>query len=1295
MFSHKYKKVSFNSTTDEWTVISDLSTINDASPTTKTINDADIVAEGLWDGNFMNWCTMRRVDVLRKVLMGGLATTRDGDGTQINIGEDPAQSNRNFVRRYNTTAIPAVTPYNGDYYYEMDDGYFWVDNDTDPSSGGTRYTIRIQKNIAYDPEDFVNYDTGDNLGGVLQRYGAKARWGNMWFNNGTGTDNSGGNVENVIGTDITTLVDDLQNKGANTWTPLAETYYMAMQYFKQMDEHEYGDFNYPNGAVPHSNLSDDPYHNGTEFVQCAKSFVILLTDGASTKDRQIPNFLKDFDSDSNDEDPADLTADDGTNYLDDIALYARTTDLRSATVGKTELDGDQNIVLYTVYAMGDDDVARSLLKDAARNGGFEDRDGDGVPDGNYTDPDDQRLEWDKNGDSIPDTYFEASDGYQMEKEIGNAITDILRRAASGTSVSIISSATEGEGNIIQAFFRPSVPSATSADDIVWVGSLQSIWIDPYGNMREDTPAAGMTEGDKVLDVTHDKIIQFVDVNGETKIEKYLVSSTTPYPDLSMTTADETVSMTDMSAFTPLWEAGAKLGVRAASDRKIFTYLDTDQTSTITYGENPFDSSGNVIEFDTTNTAIKPFLGVKGDAAWSHLGATHDDRFNNIINFIRGENSGWAGNAVIRDRSIPTNPADALNTLVDWKLGDIVHSTPVIVAKPFENFDLLYSDQSYFEYYLAVKDREAVVYAGANDGMIHAFTSWKYDSSTQSYTQPAATTEDIGDELWAYVPQALLPHLKWLPGENYTHVYYNDMRLKVFEAKILPDNTHYNDSDTDKNWGTFLLVGLNYGGKHIWAEEDFDYNAGTADTIRHFYPSYICIDITDPRNPRLMWERSYSIPATSAQSSENETDQGLSTSFPTIIKVDEQWFAVFGSGPHDYEGTSTSKGHVFVVDLATGLPYQKDGTTGTIVTGLPDQNGTEDWLFETDEDMAFISNPVSLDKNMNYNVDAVYVPITYNYGTVATPVWYGALYKIRIPFLLNPTPPIGDIIDNYGDLWYGYYEEDPIHASNPWEMDKMVEISAPITSAPSLTIDGLDNAWIYFGTGRYESETDESDTGTTQYLYGIKDPFFNIQYKSYPFNVSTDYYHNTAITPKIITTSSILNTDYVTVLTNGEISEDGTTVSSNDLWHLRDLIADAYDGWERTLVTSGERVIEKPAIAGGILFATSFVPNQDICAYGGDSYLYGLYYETGTAWLNPVFGGSTGTQTITIGGGPKEKVVDVIHLGEGLASSPGIHIGKQEGNTATGFIQTSKGFIQSLTIDPALSIRSTLETWSEE
>ncbi|NIR15700.1 MAG: hypothetical protein GWN86_17950, partial [Desulfobacterales bacterium] len=56
----------------------------------------------------------------------------------------------------------------------------------------------------------------------------------------------------TIGTNMNSLVTDLQNTSCNTWTPLAEAMYVATQYFKQ--EEVASGLDYPNGAAPHANV---------------------------------------------------------------------------------------------------------------------------------------------------------------------------------------------------------------------------------------------------------------------------------------------------------------------------------------------------------------------------------------------------------------------------------------------------------------------------------------------------------------------------------------------------------------------------------------------------------------------------------------------------------------------------------------------------------------------------------------------------------------------------------------------------------------------------------------------------------------------------------------------------------------------------------------------------------------------------------------------------------------------------------------------------------------------------------
>jgi hypothetical protein len=75
----------------------------------------------------------------------------------------------------------------------------------------------------------------------------------------------------------------------------------------------------------------------------------------------------------------------------------------------------------------------------------------------------------------------------------------------------------------------------------------------------------------------------------------------------------------------------------------------------------------------------------------------------------------------------------------------------------------------------------------------------------------------------------------------------------------------------------------------------------------------------------------------------------------------------------------------------------------------------------------------------------------------------------------------------------------------------------------------------------------------------------------------------------------------------------------------------------------------------------------VCAAEGLAYLYGLYYQTGTAWNQSIFGNDTG------------YVSDKIFLGRGLALTPNLHLGSDDG-TGSGpkvFVQTSTGEIKEV------------------
>ena len=70
---------------------------------------------------------------------------------------------------------------------------------------------------------------------------------------------------------------------------------------------------------------------------------------------------------------------------------------------------------------------------------------------------------------------------------------------------------------------------------------------------------------------------------------------------------------------------------------------------------------------------------------------------------------------------------------------------------------------------------------------------------------------------------------------------------------------------------------------------------------------------------------------------------------------------------------------------------------------------------------------------------------------------------------------------------------------------------------------------------------------------------------------------------------------------------------------------------------------------------------------GLSFLYGVYMKTGTAWNEPVF------EDFMFGGmDASGNIIDMLNIGRGMAPTPILHVGSNEGSKA--FIQTSTGAI---------------------
>ena len=173
-----------------------------------------------------------------------------------------------------------------------------------------------------------------------------------------------------------------------------------------------------------------------------------------------------------------------------------------------------------------------------------------------------------------------------------------------------------------------------------------------------------------------------------------------------------------------------------------------------------------------------------------------------------------------------------------KLGDIVNSAPVFL--------------------------DGVIYAGGNDGMLHAF-----DAAT-------------GVEIFAYVPNLVFGNLKLLTEPAYTHRFYVDLPPTVKKGAGVLGGT---------SMKSLLVGGLRKGGK-----------------------GYFALDITDAQSinseanlaSRILWE----FPKIS------DPDMGYSFSKPVIVKSNSSahpWVVIFGNGYNSENGKSA----LYIIDPING------------------------------------------------------------------------------------------------------------------------------------------------------------------------------------------------------------------------------------------------------------------------------------------------------------------------------------------------------------------------------------------
>lgn len=356
--------------------------------------------------------------------------------------------------------------------------------------------------------------------------------------------------------------------------------------------------------------------------------------------------------------------------------------------------------------------------------------------------------------------------------------------------------------------------------------------------------------------------------------------------------------------TPVWEASCALdGGACAATGTTFAGLNWDSDRTVITLNR---TSGTGVPFRWAN--LDSSSGIHQDL----LDAT-DGEGQARVAYLRGDRGCEIGSSAscgfdINDDG-STDSADKLFRTRSSVLGDMINSNPVYVTAPDRVYPSSLETSAYSSFKFTYRSRTPMVYAGANDGMLHGF-----DAAT-------------GVEKIAYVPDAVYGRLASLTNKTYNHKNYVD-------GPLVEGDVFYASS-----WHTILVGGLGLGGQAVFS-----------------------LDVTNPGN---FLETNAASLAKWEFSDRDDVDMGFSIGKPVIVKLNTgKWAAVFGNGYNntspDGRVSATGDAVLYIVDVEDGSLIKKI-TTGVGAADDPIASGRPNGL----------GSVTAVDVNQDFKTDYIY------------------------------------------------------------------------------------------------------------------------------------------------------------------------------------------------------------------------------------------------------------------------------------------------------------------------------------
>jgi type IV pilus assembly protein PilY1 len=300
------------------------------------------------------------------------------------------------------------------------------------------------------------------------------------------------------------------------------------------------------------------------------------------------------------------------------------------------------------------------------------------------------------------------------------------------------------------------------------------------------------------------------------------------------------------------------------------------------------------------------------------------------------------------------------------------------------------------------------------------------------------------------------------------------------------------------------------------------------------PGIFALDVTDPASPSLLWELNGSdIP-----------QLGKNIGRPTIAQTaDGVWKVIFGNGP------DSSAGRAQLIMIGIGGGSANNGVVTTHSPTSTTTNGLTALLVRDSED-----------------------------GDTFADIAYG-----------------GDL---HGNMWKFSNLGGTITSTNLFSAVDPSSNEQPITGAPMVGRDpNTAQLWVFFGTGRYLTETDITDH-QVQTWYGIKDTNTTISGRS-------------ALVERRITAEPTVAGLKARVIEAGNAAQ----MISKDGWYI-DLVSPASPPSAGQV---GERMVVQNRFQGVALVGTTRIPGYtDPCTPGGTGFIMAISPFTGARLASTFF-----------------------------------------------------------------------------